>query len=213
MRLDRLLSNMESISPLTLNRLSVYLRALRLLGEEGAKRISSRELAIRFHLSAAQIRKDLAQFGELGIRGVGYEVGPLRNKLEGHLGLRREHRAVIVGAGNIGSALAQFPGLNSEHFRVVGVVDIDPARIGAQVGRIRVRPSEDLAAIVGEENVELGILAVPAEAAQENYDAMAQAGIRAVLNFAPVNLKEKPSTRVKNVDLMIFLEELAHYLG
>ncbi len=201
------------ISPLTLNRLSVYLRALRLLDEEGAKRISSREMANRFHLSAAQIRKDLAQFGELGIRGVGYEVAPLRHKLEGHLGLRREHRAVIVGAGNIGSALAQFPGLNSDHFRVVGVVDINPARIGAQVGRMRVRPSSDLAAIVRDEKAELGILAVPAEAAQENYDAMERAGIRAVLNFAPVNLKEKPSTQVKNVDLMIFLEELAHHLG
>jgi len=205
--------NMESISPLTLNRLSVYLRALRQLDEEGAKRISSREMANRFHLSAAQIRKDLAQFGELGIRGVGYEVAPLRHKLEDQLGLWREHRAVIVGAGNIGSALAQFPGLNSEHFRVVGLFDIDPGRIGAQVGRMKVRPSGDLAQIVRDHKVELGILAVPAEAAQENYDAMAEAGIRAVLNFAPVYLREKPEARVKNVDLMIFVEELAHHLG
>ncbi len=132
---------MESISSLTLNRLSVYLRALRQLDEEGARRISSRELANRFQLSAAQIRKDLAQFGELGIRGVGYEVGHLRRKLEAQLGLRREHRAIIVGAGNIGSALAQFPGLNSELFKVVGIVDIDPARIGVTVGRVVVRPS------------------------------------------------------------------------
>lgn len=203
---------MESISPLTLNRLSVYLRALRQLDEEGERRTSSREMASRFGLSAAQIRKDLAQFGELGIRGVGYEVDHLRSKLEAQLGLKREHRAIIVGAGNIGSALAQFPGLNSEHFRVAGVVDIDPARIGAQVGRLTVRHSCDLEALVAETGAELGILAVPAEAAQENYEAMTQAGIRAVLNFAPVQLREKPETRVKNVDLLIFLEELAHYL-
>lgn len=204
---------MESISSLTLNRLSVYLRALRQLDEEGAQRISSREMASRFHLSAAQIRKDLAQFGELGIRGVGYEVGHLRRKLEAQLGLKREHRAIIVGAGNIGSALAQFPGLNSELFKVVGIVDIDPARIGVQVGRVVVRPSGDLPDLVRDTQAELGILAVPAEAAQENYDAMEKAGIRAVLNFAPVHLREKPSTHVKNVDLMIFLEELAHHLG
>jgi redox-sensing transcriptional repressor len=203
---------MESISPLTLNRLSVYLRALRQLADEGVQRISSREMANSFHLSAPQIRKDLAQFGELGIRGVGYDVAHLRDKLEIQLGLRREHRAVIVGAGNIGSALAQFPGLNSEQFKVVGLVDIDKARIGTKVGDVTVRPSSDLARIVREKDAELGILAVPAEAAQENYDAMHAAGIRAVLNFAPVHLREVESTRVKNVDLMIFLEELAHYL-
>lgn len=204
---------MESISPLTLNRLSVYLRALRQLDQEGTGRISSAEMAGRFHLSAAQIRKDLAQLGELGIRGVGYEIAPLRRKLESQLGLCRAHGAVIVGAGNIGSALAQFPGLNSEHFRVVGLFDIDKARIGIAVGHMVVRHSSELPKIVAETGAELGILAVPAEAAQENYDAMEKAGIRAVLNFAPVQLREKEATRVKNVDLLIHLEELAHFLG
>jgi len=203
---------MESISPLTLNRLSVYLRALRQLGEEGAKRISSRELASRFRLSAPQIRKDLAQLGELGIRGVGYEIAHLRDKLEVQLGLRREHRALILGAGNLGSALAQYPGLNSANFRVVGVLDIDKARIGAEIGQLKVRHSRELPEMVRETGAELGILAVPANAAQENYEAMAKAGIRAVLNFAPVQLREVASARVKNVDLLIFLEELAHYL-
>lgn len=200
------------ISPLTLNRLSVYLRGLRLLQREGVARISSREMARRFRLSAAQIRKDLAQFGELGIRGVGYEVKTLRQRLENLLGLEKEHRAVIVGAGNIGTALARFPGLNSGSFKVVALVDNDPTRIGSAVGELEVQDAAELAAIVEAENVEMGILAVPAEAAQENYQALADVGIRAVLNFAPVNVIENPGARVKNVDLLIFLEELAYFL-
>lgn len=175
--------------------------------------MSSLELARRFHFSAAQIRKDLAQLGELGIRGVGYEVVHLRERIEGVLGLDREHRAVIVGAGNIGSALARFPGLNSGNFRVVGIFDIDPKRIGAPVGPLDIEPKSRLAERVARDHVEIGILAVPAEAAQENYEMLVQAGVRAVLNFAPVQLREIGDVRVKNVDLLIFLEELAHFLG
>ena len=207
-----IMSTPGDISPLTLNRLSVYLRGLRLLQKEDVKRISSREMARRFRLSAAQIRKDLAQFGELGIRGVGYEVKTLRQRLEALLGLEREHRAVIVGAGNIGTALARFPGLNSGSFKVVALVDNDANRIGTQVGDLVIQDAAELQKIVDREHVEMGILAVPADAAQENYQALADAGIRAVLNFAPVNVIENPGARVKNVDLLIFLEELAYFL-
>lgn len=201
-----------SISPLTLNRLSVYLRALRQVHQEGLQRVSSIELAQRFHLSAAQIRKDLAQFGELGIRGVGYDVAHLRQRLEYVLGLQRERRAVILGAGNIGSALARFPGLNSGNFRVVGIFDIDPERIGVELGNLRIESKRELSAVVARERAEIGILAVPAEAAQDNYERLVEAGVRAVLNFAPVQLREVGGVRVKNVDLLIFLEELAHFL-
>ena len=207
-----IMSTPGDISPLTLNRLSVYLRGLRLLQKEDVKRISSREMARRFRLSAAQIRKDLAQFGELGIRGVGYEVKTLRQRLEALLGLEREHRAVIVGAGNIGTALARFPGLISGSFKVVALVDNDANRIGTQVGDLVIQDAAELQKIVDREHVEMGILAVPADAAQENYQALADAGIRAVLNFAPVNVIENPGARVKNVDLLIFLEELAYFL-
>ena len=202
----------DDISPLTLNRLSVYLRGLRMLQREGVERISSREMARRFRLSAAQIRKDLAHFGELGIRGVGYEVATLREKLESLLGLQREHRAVIVGAGNIGTALARFPGLNSGSFKVVALFDNDPQRIGDPVGELTVADTRQLARVARAESALMGILAVPAEAAQENYRALVEAGIRAVLNFAPVSLEEDPRARVKNVDLLIFLEELAYAL-
>lgn len=200
------------ISSLTINRLSVYLRGLRSLQGENIKRISSSEMARRFHLSAAQIRKDLAQFGELGIRGVGYDVDHLKEKLEAQLGLDREHRAVIVGAGNIGTALARFPGLNSGTFRVVALFDNDPERIGERVGELEIVSSDELAAVVADTEAEMAILAVPASAAQENYEALADAGIQAVLNFAPAQIQERPETRVKTVDLLIFLEELASSL-
>ncbi len=207
------MSPREDVSPLTLNRLSVYLRCLRRLQELGEERISSRELARRFHLSASQIRKDLAQFGEFGIRGVGYEVGELRQRLESLLGIGRERRVVIVGAGNIGTALARFPGLDSASFRVVGVFDTDPARVGATIRGLAVRHGRELGAAVEETAAEIGILAVPAAAAQDNYDVLAGAGIGAVLNFAPVQIEADPRVRVKNVDLLIFLEELAFFLG
>jgi redox-sensing transcriptional repressor len=202
----------EEVSPLTLNRLSFYLRCLRHLQELGVKRVSSQEMAQRYHLSATQIRKDLAQFGEFGIRGVGYEVDELADHLNALLGLDRAHALVIVGMGNLGSALAQYLGFNYGAFHVVAGVDNDPAKIGRKVGQLTIRPATDLPAIVRDSGAEIGVLAVPAEAAQENYDALAQAGIRAVLNFAPVRVKRRPGVPLKNVDLRIDLEELAFFL-
>ena len=206
------MNDAEEVSPLTLNRLSFYLRCLRHLQEMGVKRVSSQEMAQRYHLSATQIRKDLAQFGEFGIRGVGYEVDELADHLNALLGLDRAHALVIVGMGNLGSALAQYLGFNYGAFHVVAGVDNDPAKIGRKVGPLTVRPATDLPAIVRDSGAEIGVLAVPAEAAQENYDALAQAGIRAVLNFAPVRVKRRPGVTLKNVDLRIDLEELAFFL-
>jgi len=205
-------NELEEVSPLTLNRLSFYLRCLRRLQELGIKRVSSQELAQRYHLSATQIRKDLAQFGEFGIRGVGYDVDVLADHLNSLLGLDRQHAMVIVGMGNLGSALAQYLGFNYGAFHVVAGVDIDPRKIGRRIGSFTIRPSSELQAVVRESRAEIGVLAVPAEAAQENYDALADAGIKGVLNFAPVRLKRRPSVPLKNVDLRINLEELAFFL-
>ncbi|HEX9941177.1 MAG TPA: redox-sensing transcriptional repressor Rex [Thermoanaerobaculia bacterium] len=202
----------EEVSPLTLNRLSFYLRCLRHLQELGIKRVSSQEMAQRYHLSATQIRKDLAQFGEFGIRGVGYDVDALADHLNSLLGLDRKHALVIVGVGNLGSALARYLGFNQGAFEVVAGVDIDPRKIGRRVGSFTVRPSSELQQVVRESGAEIGVLAVPAEAAQENYDALADAGIKGVLNFAPVRVKRRPGVPLKNVDLRINLEELAFFL-
>ena len=201
------------VSPLTLNRLSFYLRCLRRLQEEEVTRISSKDLADRFHLSATQIRKDLAQFGEFGIRGVGYEVDPLVQRLSELLGLDRLHRLVIVGMGNLGSALAQYLGFNSGAFRVVAGVDRDPERVGRRVGDVVVEPASELPRIVREKEVEIGALCVPAPSAQERYDALVAAGIRGVINFSPTRIRPVPEVPLKDVDLRIHLEELAYFLG
>ncbi len=202
----------EEVSPLTLNRLSFYLRCLRHLQEQGIARISSQELARQYHLSATQIRKDLAQFGEFGIRGVGYEVDLLAEHLNSLLGLDRRHALVIVGMGNLGCALARYLGFNYGSFHVVAGVDNDPRVVGRKIGDLTVRAAADLPQVVAESAAEIGVLAVPAEAAQQNYDALADAGVRGVLNFAPVRLKRRSGVPLKNVDLRINLEELAFFL-
>lgn len=207
-----MIGSAEEVSPLTLNRLSFYLRCLRHLQELGIKRVSSQEMAQRYHLSATQIRKDLAQFGEFGIRGVGYEVDELADHLNSLLGLDRQHTMVIVGMGNLGTALAQYLGFNYGAFKVVAGVDMDPNKVGRQVGDFTVRHASELADVVRESGAELGVLAVPAEAAQENYEALADAGVKGVLNFAPVRVKRRPGVLLKNVDLRINLEELAFFL-
>ncbi len=205
-------NELEEVSPLTLNRLSFYLRCLRHLQEGGVSRVSSQEMAQRYHLSATQIRKDLAQFGEFGIRGVGYDVDALATHLSSLLGLDNQHALLIVGMGNLGSALAQYLGFNYGSFRVVAGVDNDPGKIGKKVANLTVRSSADLKEVVRESGAEIGVLAVPAEAAQENYDALADAGIKGVLNFAPVRVKRRVDVPLKNVDLRINLEELAFFL-
>jgi redox-sensing transcriptional repressor len=203
---------LEEVSPLTLNRLSFYLRCLRHLQELGVSRVSSQEMAQRYNLSATQIRKDLAQFGEFGIRGVGYDVDALADHLNSLLGLDRRRALVIVGMGNLGSALAQYLGFNYGAFRVVAAVDNDPKKIGRRLASLTVRSSAELAEVVRESEAEIGVLAVPADAAQENYDALADAGIKGVLNFAPVRVKRREDVPLKNVDLRINLEELAFFL-
>jgi redox-sensing transcriptional repressor len=200
------------ISPLTLNRLGVYRRALRELERAEVPRVSSQELADRFHLSAAQIRKDLAHFGELGIRGVGYEVPKLTRRLSEILGLDRKHRMVVVGMGNLGSALASYLGFNTGSFYVVGAVDNDPTKVGRKIGDFTVHSTEELAQVVQETGAEVGVLTVPAEAAQENYDLLVQAGVKGVLNFAPVRIEAVPEVPLKQVDLRSQLEELAFFL-
>jgi redox-sensing transcriptional repressor len=200
------------VSPLTLNRLSVYLRCLRQLQAQGVRQISSQELARRYLLSATQIRKDLAQFGGFGIRGVGYDVDALAAHLNDLLGLDRDHPLVLVGMGNLGSALARYLGFNQGAFHVVGGVDRDPAKAGRNMGRFVVRPLAELAAVVRETGAEIGVIAVPATGAQESYDLLVAAGVRAVLNFAPARVERHPDVPLKNVDLRINLEELAFLL-
>jgi redox-sensing transcriptional repressor len=202
----------SSVSPLTLNRISFYLRCLRQLQAEQVHRISSKELAGRFHLSAAQIRKDLAHFGEFGIRGVGYDVEHLVRHLSQHLGLERLHRMIIVGMGNLGMALARYLGFNSGAFQVVAGVDRDRGKVGLRIGEFTIRHTDQMADAIHESGAEIGVLSVPAGAARENYDLLIEAGILGVLNFTPARLRPVEGIALKDVDLRIHLEELAFYL-
>lgn len=204
---------MAEVSPLTLNRLSLYLRCLQDLHAHGVERISSKELAERYQLSASQIRKDLAQFGEFGIRGVGYEIDHLRERLRALLGLDRQHGLVILGIGSLGTALARFAGFNQDGYQVVGLVDADAEKVGRRLGELRVEAPERLPALVRETGATIGVLAVPAAAAQAAYDALAAAGLRAVLNFAPTQIRARRGVRLKTVDLRVDLEELGFFLA
>lgn len=206
------MSQPGDVSSLTLHRLSVYLRSLQRLREEGVAQVSSQELADRFHLSPTQIRKDLAQFGEFGIRGVGYRVDHLEERLRSLLGLDVCRNMVLVGVGNLGRALLRHPGFNSSSFRLVGAVDADPKKIGRRAGRLTVESPEALQRLVERTGAEIGILAVPAEAASANAEALVAAGIRAILNFAPARVPERPGVLTLNVDLRISLEELGYFL-
>jgi redox-sensing transcriptional repressor len=205
----------EKISELTTNRLSVYLRCLNLLAAAGIKAISSQALADQFNLNSAQIRKDLAYFGEFGVRGVGYIVEELREHLTKILGLDTAHRVGIVGAGNLGTALANYNGFETSNFTVVALFDNDREKIGRHVGRagIRVHDVSRIARVVGTEAIDVGVIAVPARVAQRVLNQIMAAGVKAVLNFAPVRLHARLGVKVKTVDLTISLESLSYFLA
>jgi redox-sensing transcriptional repressor len=203
----------ESISELTINRLSVYLRCLQELEQEGVMTVSSQELADRFHLNSAQIRKDLAYFGEFGIRGVGYNVAQLREHLVNILGLNEERRVLVVGAGNLGIALSHYSGFNTGGFRIVAILDSDPHKVGKKIpGGLAVESSSDLTKIVKERKVHIAVITVPASAAQRVFDELVDAGVQAILNFAPAQLKGHSEVKLKSVDLKINLELLSFFL-
>ena len=202
----------DSISELTISRLSIYLRCVDQLLEAGLETVSSQELAKRFNLNSAQIRKDLAYFGEFGVRGVGYNVRELRQYIIEILGLDRERRLVIVGAGNLGMALCHYSGFSKGNFLVVGVLDSDPTRIGdATPAGLLVEDAERLPEIVTQRRVEIGVITTTPAAAQAVCDRMVQAGLRTVLNFAPTRVRAPKHVLAKTVDLKVHLEELGSF--
>ena len=203
----------DKISELTTNRLSVYLRCLNEIYDTGAKTVSSKALADRFHLNSAQIRKDLAYFGEFGVRGVGYMVESLRDHLTRILGLDKEHRVGIIGAGRLGMALTDYYGFRKANFKVAALFDADPKKIGKKAGSAEVKDVKNFAAVVKRDKIEVAVIAVPAESAKAALDIVLKAGIRAVMNFAPVALKAPPGVKLKTIDLTTSLESLSYFLA
>lgn len=205
----------EKISELTTNRLSVYLRCLNTLAAAGIKTISSQALAEQFNLNSAQIRKDLGYFGEFGVRGVGYFVDHLREHITHILGLDKPHRVGIVGAGRLGTALANYQGFGESNFTVVAMFDNDPAKIGERVGasEIPVHDVKKVERVVESEAIDVIVIAVPARSAQRVLNEVTAAGITAVLNFAPASLASRRGVKVKTVDLTTSLESLSYFLA
>ena len=198
---------------MTVRRLSVYSRCLAQLEEDGVKTVSSQDLAARFYLNSAQVRKDLAYFGEFGIRGIGYDAAKLRAEIQRILGLDREWRVVLVGFGNLGSALFHYRGFARQGFRIGAIVDDDPAKTGRAVNGLAILPLGELPRVVKGSRIQIGVIAVPAESAQLVADRLVAAGVRAILNFAPTRVKVPREVRLQNVDLSIELENLSFHLA
>ncbi len=192
-------------------RLPVYLRILLDQSEAGIANVSSEELADLAGVNAAKVRKDLSYLGTYGTRGVGYEVEYLIYQVRRELGLTHDWPVVIVGAGNLGQALAGYGGFGQRGFPVAGIVDNDPAKVGTMIGDVRVRAVSELAAIVRADGVSIGVVATPAGAAQEAADLLVAAGVTSILNFAPVVLTAPPTVNVRKVDLAVELQILSYY--
>jgi redox-sensing transcriptional repressor len=204
----------SDISEFTTNRLSVYLRCLDQLEASGVRSVSSKSLAEDFGLNAAQIRKDLAHFGELGVRGVGYYVKDLRRQLQHILGLDCGLTVAIMGAGNLGLALADYHGFKQEGFRVAALFDNLLEKVGTRSRNgIPIYDIRELKRVTKRENIAIAIIAVPIRSAQTVVDKVVLSGIKAILNFSPGSLRVPENVKMKNVDLTVSLESLSFYLA
>jgi len=203
----------EKISELTTNRMSIYLRCLNELAAEGTKTVSSESIAKRFHLNSAQIRKDLAYFGEFGVRGVGYYVDELCEHLTKILGLNKEHRIAIIGAGRLGTALTDYYGFTQSNFTVSALFDTDKNKIGQKVRDVKIYDIKDFDQVAKKDKIDVVVITVPAQFAQSVLEQVTKAGIKAVMNFAPIPLRVEEDVKLKTVDLTISLESLSYFLA
>jgi len=207
----------KNIPSITINRLSIYHRCLEKLAEtekeKELKIISSFEIAEMTGINSAQIRKDLAYFGEFGKRGIGYPIIDLGKELKKILGLDKKWSVIIAGAGNLGKALIKYKGFKKRGFIIKGIFDNNPSKIGKRLGHIFIYDIKEIEKFIQKENISIGIIVVPADSAQEVADKMVRGGIKAILNFAPVHIILPPEIKIHNVDLSIEFEGLTYYLN
>jgi redox-sensing transcriptional repressor len=201
----------RGIPDATVARLPVYLRALNVLAEQGVATCSSNDLAENAGVNPAKLRKDLSYLGSYGTRGVGYDVEYLRYQIAREIGQTQDWDVVIVGVGNLGSALSAYQGFSTRGIRVAALVDADPKRVGTTVSGITVSSLDDLSAIVEERDISIGIIATPGTAAQEVADRLVAAGVTSILNFAPALVQVPDGVDVRKVDLSIELQILAYH--
>lgn len=202
----------RSIPDIVIGRLPLYLRALTRLKQEGHEVTSSHELGKRLGISSAQIRKDLSHFGGFGKQGTGYQIDFLIDKLREVLQVNQEWKVAVVGAGNLGSAISQYRGFSERGFEIAWLFDTSEEKIGTRIDRFTVLPIDDIEKIVDENNVKIAMIAVPAEQAQPVTDRLVKAGIRAILNYAPININVPAGVMVQYIDPVVHMQHMTFYL-
>jgi len=202
-----------AISPLTVRRLSLYLRCLDHLAAEGVTTVSSRQLGDALGLTAAQVRKDLAQFGQFGRPGVGCHIADLAGRLRGIFGTDRRWELALVGVGSLGRALLRYRGFRDKGFHISAAFDTAAGKVGRKYGEVVVQRMSRLASVVAEKGIRLAVLTVPAAAAQDVADQLCRAGIRGILNFAPANLNVPEGVTVVPVDMAAQIEQLSYFVN
>lgn len=203
----------SEIPDIVIGRLPVYLRTLRMLASEGREVTSSKELGARLGISSAQIRKDLSHFGEFGKQGTGYNIPYLCKQLEKILKVDRIWPVVLVGAGSLGNAIANYGGFESRGFRIVAVFDNDKSKVGQAIGQLKVEDFATVKKRVREIGAKIGVIAVPAKVAQEVADTLIEAGIVSILCYAPITLTVPAHVRVEYIDPVIHFQHMTYYLG
>ncbi len=202
----------KNIPEPTIARLPVYLRSFASLEARSSGVVSSRELAQASAMNPAQVRKDLAAIGQFGQRGVGYDLKTLQGKMREILGLHKAWRIALVGAGNLGMALLQYGGFSKAGFRIEAAFDVDPSKVGWELEGVKIWPTPSLRQVIRDKKIEIAVLAVPAGQAQRAAELLVDAGIRAILNFAPCLITVPKSVLVREVDLASELEHLTYFL-
>jgi redox-sensing transcriptional repressor len=200
------------VPDIVVGRLPLYLRALTQMGQEGKEITSSQELGGRLGISSAQIRKDLSQFGEFGKQGTGYNIAYLADQIKMILHVDHLWDVILVGAGDLGHAVANYGGFIHRGFRIVGVYDNDPTKIGETVGSLIVNNVTELEQDIQQGGVKVAMLAVPASHAQNVSNKLVEAGIRAILCYAPISLKVPPEVTVQYIDPALHLQHMTYYL-
>jgi len=200
------------IPDIVIGRLPIYLRALSQLADEGHDITSSHELGQRLGISSAQIRKDLSHFGEFGKQGTGYQINHLLGQLKQILQVDHEWAVALVGAGDLGHAIARYGGFLERGFRIVAVFDSSPEKIGRELNGMQILPADDLSTVISEQQVKIGMVAVPARYAQEVTDELVKAGVRAILNYAPITLVVPKGVHVQYIDPVAHLQRMTYYI-
>lgn len=204
--------NAEKIPDIIVGRLPVYLRALQRMADKGLKTTSSQELGEHVGISAAQIRKDISQFGEFGKQGTGYSIEFLTERLRSILKVDRIWDVVVVGAGDMGHALSNYQGFTDRGFRVVAIFDNKKEKVGAKIGEFTIEDTETMVERIKSMGVKIAMLTVPAVAAQDVADKLVQAGVRAILNYAPITLNVPNNVKVQYIDPSTHLQRMTFYL-